>query len=1014
MLEFIDEKLGKILTSIDKILEKLPLGIHSILLFVFTAILVFCNHSFFRVMHKQSLGALYTNVQFDTTIPLYNLYKNSIQNWSYYLFFITDLLWAPILLLMLYRILKKTIHSETVLKLIVILFLTALVFDFSENILYLIYKISYVEYVKLIKIVLYSIGFVTFLFSVIVDDKKIIWRFIKNARISLVFIVIVSFLVGSVDQGGDIMITLFEDRFNLIFTLLLLYFTSIPTAHYPIYFKGSKYSNTSLYEYIMSKRFTLNSYLGIIYFTKRRGITNKDAPQNSISEEFKMQLLRRCLGVLFFIAFFYMILTAVDKAYFLRISSSVTFIVAVFLFWLVWYLSRLKLQTDKFFDNESNNDSSVKKFTRLVRFFPYLLLIDIIFLIVIALCVTPVWNKYVVCLTIVLTILGGITYALFVTGRSYFKYIFTNNWTDYLLENPEGYIEPKREKYYKDYKGASFNFISIFSNNVWYLFFIAFFGIISVATIFLLNFNWKLVHYFNPILIFLMLYLFFYGVVVIYIKHFKYYTQKSKSFLDDEKNKPKWRLWVYHIPYTLILIALIGVYATYKGNDLHELQTKPQITNRGIEFNKYINAIKNKDKHYFVASYGGGLKSNLWTMLLLNKLDSLDSKFIKTTRCFSGISGGSVGIANYTYIKAFNIENRGEVINRLAGLNALSSDLLYLLSGDLAREYIPFNIFKGKDRSHYGMRQHILAINNFKGNTQDSITFYNVYEKAFNQGYYPPLIINTISTHNKYGNALSLKLNDSIRINDSLALKINDKDYKKIFPGAINILNFDKQAEQLPFYTVTSTSNRFPFVSPAAKIKGKGHFLDGGAFENSGLISAYSFKNFLQQYNIIQKTDSIRFINFVNSKSNYIQQLLHNNGIIVDKIKESAEFTSVLNVGAATEHLPNYIRDMLKNKKEIDNIYLPHYFDYNDVVNVLGGKPKINEKTLQKVVKLIDANNKQILTTLEEQGYEVDRRGVVQPATGRLLSDSSIKYQKAMLNHPDVKNKITKILAYLK
>ncbi|KAB1154575.1 patatin-like phospholipase family protein [Tenacibaculum aiptasiae] len=1004
------------LSFFDKIVKKIPFKVHGLVLFGLTAIMVLLNHYFHNAMLQEEMHVLYSNVQFDTEIPLFEEYKSSIQNWSYYLFFCVDFIWAALLLLMMYRVLCEIV-TPYILRLITTLFILAYTADVVENVLYLLYEIESVIHVQRVKVLLYALSFVTFLFSVIIDHKKIVWRFIKHARISLVFIFIVSILIGFVDQGGDIMIRLFESRFNLIITLLLVYFVSIPTAHYPIYFKGSKYSDTNLYEYIMSSNFTIKSYIGIIYFVKRKGVSVvKNENDSDDKEEFKMQIFRRCLGVLFYVAFIYMILTAVDEAHSLRLATSVTFLIAVFLFCFVWYLSKLKLDADKYFEKEGEEQSgveSVKKFTKIIGLFPYLLMLDILMLVIVAFTASA-WNKQLVFLIVVVTILAALTYVLLTVGRSYLKYIFTNKWTIFLLERPQEYFEEKRAKYYENYKGSYINFLSIFSNNSWYLFFIAVFGIICVSGILVLNFNWKLIHNFNPIPLFLMLYLFFYGAIIIYIKHFKYYTQmyrktvrsgvKEGEFirnenLDKEGGRLRWRLWIYHIPFTLLVLTLIGGYTSYKGNDLHELQTIKQDSIKGIEISAFVSDIKEKKEHYFVSSYGGGLKSNLWTMLLLNKLDNTNKKFLNNTRCLSGVSGGSVGIANYTYIKAFN-KNKEKAINRLANLNGLSLDVLYLATGDLIREFIPKK-FKGKDRSHFGMRQHILAIDKFKGKANDSFTFYDLYEKVYKEGYYPPLIINTTGTNNKYGNALSLKINGGS--------KIDVENYEDIFPGAINILNSEKGRE-LPFYTTVSTSNRFPFVSPAAKIKQKGYFLDGGAFENSGLLSAYSFKEYLEKVKVINDSATVKFINFINAKSNYIRHFAKENNIKVEKLNSSPELIAVLKVGVAIEHTPNYIKDVVNNKEETVDLYLPHYFTFKDLENVLGGKLQRDKDELIGIVRQINDSNKRVKEALRKQGYNIGERGIVQPATGRLLSTSSILYQKAMVNHHvEVKENIAKI-----
>ena len=675
------------------------------------------------------------------------------------------------------------------------------------------------------------------------------------------------------------------------------------------------------------------------------------------------------------------------------------------LFWFTWYFTKLKQKVDISFKKETYNKEKnrrrIEHFTFIIRMIPYILVV-IAVLISYFLIEGVEWSKYWILFTLITNFLLAIAYIIFIVGRSYLKYVFYSekHTKKFLDANPESYINEVVKNNIKPSKKV-FSFISQFSNNIVYLKLISIIGFLCVFALIYLNFNWKVIHKVNPIPIFLMYYMGYYGILVIFIKHRKYYLQEKNQVLPitlESINKYK-NWWKTYIPNILTAFVLIGIYGTFIGNDLHELQTLDRTEETTLT--EFEESIKNKDKHYFAASYGGGLKSNLWTMLLLNKLESNDkSDFFENARCISTVSGGSVGSVNYAYLKANNIQNRSEKIEQLGGLNSLSLDFVFALGRDWLSELIPSQLikFKGRDRSYYGMKQHLFTIDSLGTKVKEKETLYATYSKIKNS--FPPLIINSTSLRGRYANSLSLVLDATL-----------DKNYDAIFPGAINLLGSEKDKE-LSLYRVASTSNRFPLLSPTAKIKTKGHFLDGGIFENSGLLSAHSFANYLLSKKVIEKNDTtnnIKFVNFVNSKEEYILQFIENNQIFLEKEKETAEITSVLNAISAIRLNPAYIKETIENKYELISIYLPHYFTFKDLKIVLGGFPK--KDNIKKILLKIEENNTTIKSVLNSTNYyDQEKWGIVQPATGRLLSEASVKYQKAMVNfHPDVIKELKKL-----
>ncbi|MGB0879681.1 MAG: hypothetical protein ACPGTO_03860 [Polaribacter sp.] len=990
---------------------KLSLSIHFSILLLVTICMWLVGNSFY-------VNELISHPQFDVSTPYYIAFIEDLKNETYYynFFFLIDFVWAAILLFFIYRILDFLIENKNSLinkkkffKIFASLFILTYGLDFIEGCLYLTFNFQLLEIVKPIKEFFYAWVFLIFLFVVIYKYKSILIKFINNAKISLLFIIIVSFLIGFVDQGGDILITLFESKVNLVLTLVLLYVVAIPTAHYPVYFRYSKYMNSNNYEFVMNKKFKLLSF-GTIYFAKNSDAKKLEKQSKKIAyqEIFLMQFLRRCLGVLFFISFFFMVLSAYDKTFNTKITIPITSLLAILLFWFTWNFSKLKEKVDtsfkkKTYDDEKNT-KRIERFIFIIKMTPYILFV-IGILILYFLIGGVEWSKQYMVFVIITNFLLAISYIIFIVGRSYLKYVFySESYTNKFLEaNPQAYINETVKQKIKPSKKI-FSFISQFSNNIVYLKLISVIGFLCVFFLIYLNFNWSAIHTVNPIPIFLMYYMGYYGILVIFIKHRKYYLQEKNQVLatnlEDINKYKSW--WKNYIPDILAILILIGMYSTFTGNDLHELQTLERSDPTSeLTLKEYEKSLLKKEKHYFAASYGGGLKSNLWTMLLLDTLENNDkSDFFENARCISTVSGGSVGTVNYAYLKANNIQNRSKRIEQLGRLNSLSLDFIFALGRDWLSELVPNQIvkFKGKDRSFYGMKQHLFAIDSSK--VKEEKTFYTTYHKIKNS--FPPLIINSTSLRGRYANSLSLVLDSTLY-----------KNYDSIFPGAINILGSEKGRE-LSLYRVASMSNRFPFLSPAAKIKTKGYFLDGGIFENSGLLSAHSFANYLLSKKVIKKNDTvnnIKFVNFVNSKEEYILQFIEDNEIFLGKEKETPEIVGVLNAVSATGLNPRYIKEFIKNKYKLISIYLPHYFTFNDLKKMLGGFPDYKKGKLKEILQKIKANNDTIKLVLDSTDYYNRKKwGIVQPATGRLLSEASVKYQKMMVNfHPNVIKELKKL-----
>ena len=120
------------------------------------------------------------------------------------------------------------------------------------------------------------------------------------------------------------------------------------------------------------------------------------------------------------------------------------------------------------------------------------------------------------------------------------------------------------------------------------------------------------------------------------------------------------------------------------------------------------------------------------------------------------------------------------------------------------------------------------------------------------QKYFPSLIMNTAG----------------VRANRGILWSVKDSNtFNTIFPNADNLADlYFNEDKTLPYYQAVSMTNRFPGLSPAAKIKGYGHYMDAGVIDNSGLLSNLDVYNYLKTKDALFANKKVIFIDIINSK----------------------------------------------------------------------------------------------------------------------------------------------------
>ncbi len=860
--------------------------------------------------------------------------------------FIIDCLWATLFLTFFYQLLRRYFQLEKS-KLMMMAIGLALLFDYWENLVYFIAddpKLGLsLHTIELLKTGFYAAVLILFIFYVLkylIDHNYRLFKywlglsvaFLKYNFLSLFIIVLIFALLTQMGQGATVMVDLLMRPINLFFMFLLFFFLAIVLSHYPSYFRAILYKDQSAIKWHM-ERFLFRRFLGM-------GLVYFVIKHRDFKERPKLKIMRHAIGLAVLSVFIY-ILLYVGKEFVLLPGFLVPELAFVVFGLSVYVYNKLKK------DGISH------------RFLAIVFGISIV-LVLLSCCLAWVcnWHLATVLFSVVTIIALQLLYIAFRIRR----------------HQTIGNV----------------NFIkSIAAIGFFSLLFLIYINIVVGAA----------VEFVNPLLIILIYLINFYGLLMLVLKHMFFYWDNQNTDLPIRLTFNAYR---YLLP-TLVLSFLLWSLFVAPGlpSDLHQLKTEKITDSLKVNEEHYLqkldsNLMSNSNQLYQVSSYGGGLKANLWTLLVLNKINHKVDNFIEHTMSMSGTSGGMLGIGNYATIYAKNHANDNttweKIIRNVGELNHLAVDITYLFGLDLLREVVPMsNVYKGRDRSAKSMEFYADLVgfeNKFKQPYQT--TFKEIFDSS---AYFPPLLVNTFATSGTQGVALSIK-----------------SEYQA--PGAINIIN---DTLQITYFGALSTSNRFPIFSPTANIKHKGHFLDGGYFDNSGLTSTLAFRSYVHKI-ISQDTSSymalkssidnkgVKTIVINSAKTDYIKSLFNQYVIDGEGIREDAvgELSAIVTGITGLDKVPSYFEGVVE---QTSHFFLPQPFDYQDVVNAYDGEPRMDPVL---VTQIISATNRKIRHALKAYGpYKFEKWGIVAPALARLNSEPAVQYQFAMINcHKDMQKAI--------
>lgn len=1047
-----------------KILQNSSIFLSTLAFTIISMIMLYCTNQFAQItgMKSPQFG-LPSHTSLDQFNHLKSYFQTSDATAFYTGYFYADMFFILSITLLVVSIINKfkghsylSKKSNPVVALAVIGAL-AWISDIIENLNYLIdtpLLIFNIELIKIALIAMLGIGFLWwFLYDIIFPNFKILRDYLKASSISLLCLMIMALGLTLLPQGATLIVDIFEQEsfvkvsINLIILLFLTNVLAVTVSHFPIFLEFA-FNQKNKVRWQKTKS---NSFFKIITYV------NHSEPTTI------KNYLRYTLGIASYAAMFYVIMKAFSLYGVSKLPAEFTVLFSTIFvsltFYYMWYEFRKDkiafLELLKTTEYSDDHDTAIKFMSWLKWFWISFWLGAIMLIIWVVVAATFKWHYTTLLITVISFLMNTLCFCLFRLTRSYLIFYLGDNTLinqvnkdefnftedNFHSENRLDIILPNKRE--KTITNKLKKFFGEFSSNVRYIdrLNIAVYIVIAFFLYIICLPELDHVSYFSGISILLAFMITIYGTITACFKVYIYYTNvdepnplsnfiiandnsqsnrahlgiqseesinfmksKIKSYFDSAKKLKEYKAWRIASP-LIIIILVIGYKYAKSTSTIHKMEMVSYNEN-SVSTTKFINDIKNhlldSDTKSLVqiASYGGGLKANLWNLLILNELNNTITaqenspcSLMERTISLSGVSGGMVGIGNYVAFKyVHDAANPTNIINKIGKSNIVSYDIAGLLGHDLIYGLRSNKDKQYHDRSDLAMKHYWDIIK--KDDTENLLThsLNSTFKKLYDDSYrYPAIIVNSASSNSQPGVGISLSGND----------------VENIFPGYKIFQNPDSSSD-LSFYDAISTSNRFPIMSPAAQVEDLGHFLDGGYFENSGLFTSDYFAEYIHakipdsiQLDIIQ-------VSIINSQSDYIKKFIKKNNIKPKSLNPQTNIQSIISGITDIDKLPRVLRSTKQGKPNYHEIYLPHLISVSRIESILNGTMEVDTILLNK----IKANNEKIKTALlDYDDYAYPEWGIVEPPLARTLSKPAMEYQKAMIyNHQPTKENLESIV----
>ncbi len=885
-------------------------------------------------------------------------------------------------------------------------------------------------------------------------------KFRRSAFLSIIILAIIFLLVKALDQAYTLLVDMLEsDPVSLILCFGIISVFGLVISHYPIYIYYAKDINDSKNE----NYWYIHKWLGFYnIFTFAKKPSSSKNKKKDYKQDYLAKFFRYSLGLFIFCIWTYYIFKTYEPKLYFAYDGNLNFIWAVNLFYyitpflvLIYMLPKKQRVEDQ---NKIHRETAATDSPTYKRFYTngILFFYGITLLAIIVLLITAFGANF-----------NTISYFLLQSVTLFFalSYIYFRLFRSKLYDYGSVWFVKKIE--------VNFNYVVFFFITAILILGLLIYSNIAVA--------YGLPHVNAMVILLGYIYIIYYGLACIlkYLFVVQAIKRQSQENIDEDEYLRYSGLEDSRISriiplaaqenfvkrgekkttYTIVfMILVIGLSMVFRESPVHELNTcLKQTDDEVLKIDVYVDSLKSKIKNdkplIFVASHGGALKANIWTMKLLNHIQKeTNGEFLNQTASFSGASGGMMGLSMYAVLagkypntsedRFTNIENS---INIVARENYASMDISYTLGWDFIRKAILLReLSQHRDRAFYSMVMYQNLLENKEGRNLTAASFQSYWKENIydTNGYFPALLVNTAKTNGRRGVFSSVRYDKESVLGDLFLNADNLAQLEPISDGD----NGEKTKAVISFYQAVSCTNRFPGFSPAAKIKGYGHYIDAGAIDNSGLLTSLDWYDNLKRGKnpIIRPETNVIFVEIINGKSNYVKYLLETFkkeekiDFMVFNEKEQGNLSAVISAGANLDKNPDYFSDLIKRLEErgratknelkdtitpvVDKpkryrvqhlpIYLPRVITMKDVETFVGGEIEVCTK--QKLDHFLDKKNKEIFSITEDSNNKHTWK-TYEPTLARHLSKSTLRYYDSVLkNSAYIKKDVVKLKKELK
>ena len=472
-----------------------------------------------------------------------------------------------------------------------------------------------------------------------------------------------------------------------------------------------------------------------------------------------------------------------------------------------------------------------------------------------------------------------------------------------------------------------------------------------------------------------------------------------------------------NIPARKILAFLIaGIvliqFFSKEGNSYHEVlyqsptSSPPSLEEFTTDFINTLDQDSLSEPIIFIASEGGGLRAAYWNLLVMNELDSMG--LYGNVFLVSGASGGCIGQGIYLLMKSMGLDNteRKKRIEVIGSTNFLSGDLAGLMTRFPAKYFPEFpgllhwssleDRMEAMTRHYFSIIQDDDPIDGFSYDNLKTKPYHSLWESSDQR--LPILAVNTS------------RAEDGVR---GVIMPIQSDE--QLHSGLVDLsIKAMEDTSYISFPDALFLTNRFPLVSPAAKIEGKGHFVDGGYLENSGLGTVLQVITYMKTQNETTGDSifadffdrEIIVLNLQNSRDAYIHQQFGQYREKINRINSKGEISAIAGTVAqagmtgkpkSLDQLFNHLIDEHLKLKYV-SLNLPYRINHEQEIANFHGGQIFNMVALDSAINVLNG------TIVHTFGCDTSRQfcPIVRPPLGRVLSGPTRKYMRKMLGHEGV------------